>query len=208
MDPMGTPLGRLSSICWRMGYVTDTDPTKLGIAAFPFRHEEDSLLISIAGYTYEAYAIGDSEEIVILRMVLPVHPVVRKVFMNIEEDLAERLSFEFFANAIDGSERTGFLPEPAVATTVDAADALVVRQKLLLPHADHVVMQRVMDAIQELLSRYKYLERELFRAFLAACGHLPDEGEDEEDESGGDGGDGSGFDGLNDFEPGWQHRLT
>lgn len=208
MDPMGTPLGRLSSICWRMGYVTDTDPTKLGIAAFPFRHEEDSLLISIAGYTYEAYAIGDSEEIVILRMVLPVHPVVRKVFMNIEEDLAERLSFEFFANAIDGSERTGFLPEPAVATTVDAADALVVRQKLLLPHADHVVMQRVMDAIQELLSRYKYLERELFRAFLAACAHLPDEDEDEEDESGGDGGDGSGFDGLNDFEPGWQHRLT
>jgi len=208
MDPMGTPLGRLSSICWRMGYVTDTDPTKLGIAAFPFRHEEDSLLISIAGYTYEAYAIGDSEEIVILRMVLPVHPVVRKVFMNIEEDLAERLSFEFFANAIDGSERTGFLPEPAVATTVDAADALVVRQKLLLPHADHVVMQRVMDAIQELLSRYKYLERELFRAFLAACAHLPDEDKDEEHESGGDGGDGSGFDGLNDFEPGWQHRLT
>jgi len=91
---------------------------------------------------------------------------------------------------------------------VDAADALVIRQKLLLPHADHVVMQRVMDAIQELLSRYKYLERELFRAFMAAYDHLPDdEGEDGVSDDG-HSDDGSGFDGLDDFEPGWQHRLT
>lgn len=208
MDGFVTPLDRLSEICWRLGYVADRDLAAHGLESWDFREEEDSLIISIANYLYEAYTTGDSDEIVILRMVLPVHDIVRKVFMNIDEDVAQRLSFEFFTNAIHGTERTGFLPSPAVAETVDAADALVIRQKLLLPHADHVVMQRVMDAIQELLSRYKYLERELFRAFMAAYDHLPDdEGEDGVSDDG-HSDDGSGFDGLDDFEPGWQHRLT
>jgi hypothetical protein len=64
-------------------------------------------------------------------------------------------------------------------------------------------MQRVMDAIQELLSRFKYLERELFRAFMAACTHLP-----EDDESNVEDDDEPGFDGFTDFKPGWQHRLS
>jgi hypothetical protein len=169
-----------------------------------FRKEPDSLIVTIANHIFEAYAIGESEEIVILRMVLPIHPLVRKTFINIEESIADAVSFDFFTNAIHGSERTGFLPDPIEATTIDAADAIVVRQKLLLPHADHVVMQRVMDAIQELLSRYKYLERELFRAFMAACTHLPEDDESDAEE----GDDGPGFDGFDDFEPGWQHRLT
>lgn len=204
MDGFVTPLDRLSEICWRLGYVADRDLAAHDIRELAFRKEPDSLIVTIANHIFEAYAIGESEEIVILRMVLPIHPLVRKTFMNIEESIADAVSFDFFTNAIHGSERTGFLPDPIEATTIDAADAIVVRQKLLLPHADHVVMQRVMDAIQELLSRYKYLERELFRAFMAACTHLPEDDESDAEE----GDDGPGFDGFDDFEPGWQHRLT
>lgn len=204
MDGFVTPLDRLSEICWRLGYVADRDLAAHDIQELDFRKEEDSLIVTIANHIFEAYAIGESEEIVILRMVLPIHPMVRKTFMNIDENIADVVSFDFFTNAIHGSERTGFLPDPIGASTIDAADALVVRQKLLLPHADHVVMQRVMDAIQELLSRYKYLERELFRAFMAAYTHLPEE--DDSDAEGEE--DGSGFDGFTDFEPGWQHRLS
>lgn len=204
MDGFVTPLDRLSEICWRLGYVADRDLAAHDIQELDFRKEEDSLIVTIANHIFEAYAIGESEEIVILRMVLPIHPMVRKTFMNIDENIADVVSFDFFTNAIHGSERTGFLPDPIGASTIDAADALVVRQKLLLPHADHVVMQRVMDAIQELLSRYKYLERELFRAFMAAYTHLPEEDDsDAESEE-----DGPGFDGFTDFEPGWQHRLS
>ena len=204
MDGFVTPLDRLSEICWRLGYVADRDLAAHDIQELDFRKEEDSLIVTIANHIFEAYAIGESEEIVILRMVLPIHPMVRKTFMNIDENIADVVSFDFFTNAIHGSERTGFLPDPIGASTIDAADALVVRQKLLLPHADHVVMQRVMDAIQELLSRYKYLERELFRAFMAAYTHLPEENEsDAEGEE-----DAPGFDGFTDFEPGWQHRLS
>ena len=161
-------------------------------------------MIDIASNTFEAYGIGESDEIIILRMVLPVHPLVRKVFMNIDELAANRISFDFFTNAIDGTQRTGFLPDPANATTVDQADALIVRQKLLLPHTDNLVMQRVMDAIQEILSRHRYLDRELFRAFMAACTHLPDDEDVDESED----SEGHGFDGFDDFEPGWQHRLS
>jgi hypothetical protein len=203
MDGFVTPLDRLSEICWRLGYVADRDLAAHDLGEWMFRKEEDSLIVTIANHIFEAYAIGESEEIVILRMVLPIHPLVRKTFMNIEEDAAEAISFDFFTNAIHGSERTGFLPDPVAATTIDAADALIVRHKLLLPHADHVVMQRVMDAIQELLSRFKYLERELFRAFMAACTHLP-----EDDESNVEDDDEPGFDGFTDFKPGWQHRLS
>ena len=204
MDGFVTPLDRLSEICWRLGYVADRDLAAHDIEEWMFRKEQDSLIVTIANHIFEAYAIGESEEIVILRMVLPIHPLVRKTFMNIDEGTADAISFDFFTNAIHGSERTGFLPDPIAATTIDAADALVVRQKLLLPHADHVVMQRVMDAIQELLSRFKYLERELFRAFVAAWSHLP---EDDEDNAEGEWGD-PGFDGFTDFQPGWQHRLS
>ena len=50
--------------------------------------------------------------------------------------------------------------------------------------------------------------RDSFRAFMAAYDHLPDdEGEDGVSDDG-HSDDGSGFDGLDDFEPGWQHRLT
>ena len=87
---------------------------------------------------------------------------------------------------------------------MDQADALIVRQKLLLPHTDNLVMQRVMDAIQEILSRHRYLDRELFRAFMAACTHLPDDEDVDESED----SEGHGFDGFDDFEPGWQHRLS
>ena len=204
VDSFGNQLNRLSEICWRLGYVNGSDLSALGIEDWPFRDREDSLIIDIANHIFEAYGTGDSEEIVILRMVLPVHPLVRKVFMNIDELASNRISFDFFTNAIDGTQRTGFMPDPADATTVDQADALIVRQKLLLPHTDNLVMQRVMDAIQEILSRHRYLDRELFRAFMAACTHLPeDEDVDESEDHGG-----HGFDGFDDFEPGWQHRLS
>ena len=204
MDKFGDELSRLSEICWRLGYANNSDLAALGIEDWPFRDREDSLIIDIANHIFEAYGTGDSEEIVVLRMVLPVHPLVRKVFMNIDEFAANRISFDFFTNAIDGTQRTGFMPDPADATTVDQADALIVRQKLLLPHTGNVVMQRVMDAIQEILSRHRYLDRELFRAFMAACTHLPvDEDVDESEDH-----EGHGFDGFDDFEPGWQHRLS
>ena len=204
VDGFRTPLDRLSEICWRLGYIADRDASALDIEDWPFREREGSLLIDIANHVFEAYGIGDSDEIIILRMVLPVHPLVRKVFMNIDELAANQISFDFFTNAIDGTQRTGFLPDPADATTVDQADALIVRQKLLLPHTDNLVMQRVMDAIQEILSRHRYLDRELFRAFIAACTHLPED----EDADASEDDDGHGFDGFDDFEPGWQHRLS
>ena len=204
VDSFGNQLNRLSEICWRLGYVNDRDLSALGIEDWPFRDREDSLIIDIANHIFEAYGTGDSDEIVILRMVLPVHPLVRKVFMNIDELAANRISFDFFTNAIDGTQRTGFMPDPADATTVDQADALIVRQKLLLPHTDNLVMQRVMDAIQEILSRHRYLDRELFRAFMAACTHLPEDDDVDASEDHG----GHGFDGFDDFEPGWQHRLS
>lgn len=204
VDGFRTPLDRLSEICWRLGYIADQDASRLNLEDWPFRGREGSLLIDIASNIFEAYGIGESDEIIILRMVLPVHPLVRKVFMNIDEEAAVRISFDFFTNAIDGTKRTGFLPEPANATTVDQADALIVRQKLLLPHTDNLVMQRVMDAIQEILSRHRYLDRELFRAFMAACTHLPDDEDADESED----SEGHGFDGFDDFEPGWQHRLS
>ena len=62
--------------------------------------------------------------------------------------------------------------------------------------------------LSELEKIKKELELEKVKAAQELEGGDEDEDEDEEDESGGDGGDGSGFDGLNDFEPGWQHRLT
>ena len=204
VDGFRTPLDRLSEICWRLGYIADVDASALGLNDRPFLGREGSLLIDIANHIFEAYGTGDSEEIIILRVVLQVHPLVRKVFMNIDEEAAMRISFDFFTNAIDGTQRTGFLPEPASATTVDQADALIVRQKLLLPHTDNLVMQRVMDAIQEILSRHRYLDRELFRAFMAACTHLPEDEELDESED----SEGHGFDGFDDFEPGWQHRLS
>ena len=204
VDGFRTPLDRLSEICWRLGYIADQDSSTLDLEDWPYREREGSLLIDIANHIFEAYGIGDSDEVIILRMVLPVHRDIRKVFMKIEDEAAEQISFDFFTNAIDGTQRTGFLPEPASATTVDQADWLIVRQKLLLPHTDNHVMQRVADAIQEILSRHRYLDRELFRAFMAACTHLPDDEDVDESED----SEGHGFDGFDDFEPGWQHRLS
>ena len=118
VDGFRTPLDRLSEICWRLGYIADHDASALDLEDWPFREREGSLLIDIASNTFEAYGTGESEEIIILRMVLPVHPLVRKVFMNIDEEGCDANLFDFFTNAIDGTQRTGFLPEPASATTV------------------------------------------------------------------------------------------
>ena len=103
-------MDRLSEICWRLGYIADHDASALDLEDWPFREREGSLLIDIASNTFEAYGIGESDEIIILRMVLPVHPLVRKVFMNIDELAANRISFDFFTNAIDGTQRTGSCP--------------------------------------------------------------------------------------------------
>lgn len=146
---MATLLERFEEICARLGYDSGY---RVPIPPWMLRPRDSSLIIRVAGEPYEAFVSDESREVVVLRSSIPVPTFLHDLYDGFDDEQRRWLDRAVLENAFANLGRTGFHPVPFEASTIRAAEHLVLRQKFVVMHIDAATMQRVQDGVQEILA--------------------------------------------------------